>query len=128
MKTIRQIHMYVGCAFAPLLVFFIATGLLQTFDLHEARKDGSYSPPAWAAAAASVHMHQRLPPTDRRNAPSRIPMRALVAVTCVGLLTTVSLGVVLAWRMLHYRRGVLAAIALGTLIPLGVVFLQQLIR
>lgn len=125
MKTLRQIHMYVGCAFAPLLIFFIVTGLLQTFDLHERKKNSAYSPPAWVAASASVHMHQRLPVEDRRNAPSRIPMRSLIALTCAGLLTTASLGIVLAWRMTSARRGVLIAFVAGVVIPVGIVVLQQ---
>lgn len=127
MKSLRQIHMYVGCGFAPLLVFFIVTGLLQTFDLHERRKDG-YQPPAWASSGASVHMHQRLPVENRNNAPSRTPMRILIAITCVGLLTTVSLGLVLAWRMVKDRRGVLIAIASGIVIPITALILQQRLR
>ncbi len=125
MRTVRQIHMYVGCAFAPLLVFFIVTGLLQTFDLHERRKDSPYVPPAWAAASASVHMHQRLPLEDRNNRPSRTPMRVVIAATCAGLLTTVSLGLVLAWRMAKERRAVLFSIAAGVVIPIAVLIIQH---
>lgn len=128
MKSLRQFHMYVGCGFAPLLVFFIITGLLQTFDLHERRKDGSYRPPAWASASASVHMHQRLPVEDRKNAPSRVPVRVLITATCAGLLTTVSLGIVLAWRIVKERRAVLVALVSGTVIPIAVVLVQQRLR
>src|SRR5262245_44647318 len=65
MKTIRAVHLYLGCAFAPLLAFYIFSGFLQTFDFHEARKDGSYTPPRWALQAGSIHMHQRLQPEVR---------------------------------------------------------------
>ncbi len=125
MKSLRLLHMYLGCAFAPLLVFFVCTGFLQTYDWHEARKDGTYRPPAWAAAAASVHMHQRLPPPERGARTPRGAMRAVIATLCVGLLATVSLGVVMAWQLASRRRGVILALAAGTLIPIVVITLQR---
>src|SRR5881392_3816102 len=32
MKLIRRIHLYLGCFFAPLLVFYVATGWYQTVN------------------------------------------------------------------------------------------------
>ncbi len=125
MKSLRLIHTYPGLAFAPLLVFFIFTGLLQTFDLHESKKDGSYHAPAWAVAAGSVHMHQRLPVVDRKNAPSRTTMRVLIALTCVGLLTTVSLGVVMAWKLQKQKTGLLISIIAGAALPIIILTLQN---
>lgn len=125
MKSLRLVHMYIGLAFAPLLAFFIFTGFLQTFDLHESRKDRSYTAPAWAAAAGEIHTHQRLPVADRRNAPSRTPMRLLMAVTCLGLLTTVSLGIVMAWRVQKRKAGLLLTLAAGVAVPVVLLAVQK---
>ena len=38
MKSLRQLHLYLGVFFAPLIAFFAFTGILQTYDLHETLK------------------------------------------------------------------------------------------
>jgi uncharacterized iron-regulated membrane protein len=30
MKFLRQLHLYLGCFFAPLVAFFALTGIIQT--------------------------------------------------------------------------------------------------
>ena len=54
------VHLYLGCIFTPLLMFFVVTGCLQTFAWHESRKDGSYHASKAAEITAEVHKHQRL--------------------------------------------------------------------
>jgi hypothetical protein len=124
MKTLRAVHLYLGCAFAPLLAFYIITGFLQTFDWHESRKDNSYHPPKWAEQAASVHMHQRLRPEDRSKAGTRWPMRFVAGAMCVGAFSTVTLGLMLAWQLAKQRKKAMLALAAGTIIPVAVVWLQ----
>ena len=58
-KVMRNIHLYLGVFFAPLLMFFLISGSWQTFDLHEASKDGSYKPPAIIKSLSQVHKNQR---------------------------------------------------------------------
>ena len=60
MSSLRQIHLFLGCFFAPLLAFFAFTGILQALKLHEARKGESYQPPAWIKSLALVHKDQHL--------------------------------------------------------------------
>ena len=36
MKWIRTLHQCLGCLFAPLLIFFCASGAWQLFGLHRA--------------------------------------------------------------------------------------------
>tara|TARA_B100000678_G_C17930019_1_gene390906 strand:+ start:88 stop:231 length:144 start_codon:yes stop_codon:yes gene_type:complete len=38
MKWIRTLHLCLGCLFAPLLIFFCASGAWQLFGLHRAAK------------------------------------------------------------------------------------------
>lgn len=60
MKQIRQIHLYLGSLFAPMILFFAFSGALQTFGLHES-DDGEPAPAGWIVNIASVHKDQHLP-------------------------------------------------------------------
>ena len=69
---IRKIHLYLGNLFAPAIVFFAFTGILQTLGLHEAEDAASSQPPAWIASLASLHKDQHLPQPKARNAPTAL--------------------------------------------------------
>ena len=97
MKTLRKIHLCLGCVFAPLLIFFAVSGAWQTFMLHHALKDGSYSPPAWISALSEVHQHQRWP-GNGVDAPSSILLRCVIALMSCGLMVTTVLGVIMAFK------------------------------
>lgn len=82
MKTIRQLHFYLGVFFAPAIFFFAFSGALQTFNLHESEDDGSYTAPAWIMTIASIHKDQRLPKPRRHEhpeAPASAPSSAASA-------------------------------------------------
>jgi hypothetical protein len=128
MTSIRKLHIYLGCAFAPLLMFFVLSGSLQTFELHEGRKEGSYSPPGWLAAAGSVHTHQRMPAKEKKDASSRTPMRIVFTLTCVGLFATTTLGLVMAWSLKKHRRGVVLSLIAGVAIPIITILIQSQLR
>jgi hypothetical protein len=49
-----------GALFAPGLIFFAASGLLQVFDLHKPQPAQGYQPPAAVRAIASLHKNQTL--------------------------------------------------------------------
>jgi hypothetical protein len=67
-RSLRQFHHYLGVFFAPAIVFFALTGVLQTFGFHEA-KDGA-KPAAWIVWTASIHKDQVVPRVrPPRNAP-----------------------------------------------------------
>ena len=34
MNRLRQLHLHLGCLFAPLFAFFAVSGLWQTYGLH----------------------------------------------------------------------------------------------
>ena len=97
MKTLRRIHLYLGCVFATLLIYFAVSGAWQTFMLHHALKDGSYSPPAWISALSEVHQHQRWP-GNGVDAPSSILLRCVIALMSCGLIVTTVLGVIMAFK------------------------------
>jgi hypothetical protein len=60
MRRLRQIHLYLGSLFAPAILFFAFSGVLQTFDLHKDHH-GLTRPPAWIVVLSSVHKNMRLP-------------------------------------------------------------------
>ncbi|HEX3917561.1 MAG TPA: hypothetical protein VHW60_09510 [Caulobacteraceae bacterium] len=58
MLKLRALHTYVGFFVAPSVLFFVLTGSLQLFSLHEAH--GAYHPPALLETLGSVHTDQVL--------------------------------------------------------------------
>src|ERR1700712_5561995 len=60
LKFIRQAHLYVGVFIAPMILFFVLTGALQTLSLHEGAQGSSYKAPGWIARLAQLHKNQTL--------------------------------------------------------------------
>jgi hypothetical protein len=119
-KTLRQLHLYLGCFFAPLVAFFAFTGFLQTYNLHEAPKDKP-QPPAWIKTLAMVHKDQHL----ARNEPAAA-MKFLTAAMAVALTVTMVLGVVMAFKFGRSRLAVIGCLVLGAVIPLAAVWFAHL--
>ncbi|MBC7514174.1 MAG: hypothetical protein H7234_07035 [Herminiimonas sp.] len=69
---IRKIHLYLGTLFAPAIIFFAFSGILQTIGLHEAEKVAASQPPAWIVSLASLHKDQHLPQLKTRKSPAAI--------------------------------------------------------
>ena len=114
-RNLRMIHLYLGCIFAPLLVFFVVSGCLQTFDLHESRKDG-YHAPAVFRSMASVHQYQSWPDPNQKS-PSSEGFRIFVLLMSTGFLITTVLGVMMA---LQSSRPIIVwgCLLAGTVIPI----------
>ena len=96
-KLLRSIHLYSGCFFAPLLIFFIVTGCLQTFHLHQSRKDGSYKAPAVLNSLSEVHKHQRWTSGKLWPASSN-GFKLMVLLMSVGITSSILIGIVLAFK------------------------------
>jgi hypothetical protein len=116
MKSLRRIHTYLGCFFAPLLLFFVLTGWYQTV-YHERLKS-----PADAETIGqrlrTVHVDQIYPGGHELRHPSSAKLfQALVVVMAVALVITVCLGVVLAFRSTRKRWPVWVSLILGVLVP-----------
>lgn len=124
MKTIRQLHTYIACAFAPLTIFFLLSGALQTWNLHKARKDNSYKPFAWVAKACEVHMEQHWPVAGQKERPLRWPFRIASSILVAGMMCTIALGVVMAYEFTRNKRRISLLLLGGTVIPIVIVCLQ----
>jgi hypothetical protein len=124
MKTLRKIHLYLGCVFAPLLIFFALSGAWQTFALHRARKDASYSPPAWITALSEVHQHQRWP-GNGVEAASSVLLRCMIALMSCGLIVTAVLGVIMAFKAASRAWLIWFCLICGVVAPVFLLLLER---
>lgn len=122
MRYLRRIHTYLGCFFAPLLLFFILSGWYQTVTPN--RQKGHEELGDWKARLTSVHVDS-IYPTESANAYSPTLFRALVIVMAVALVVTLALGVVMAVRFTPKRGPVWMSLTLGVVIPLLFLLLGQ---
>ena len=122
MKTLRRLHLYLGCFFAPLLVFYLATGWYQTVKVD--RKKNLAEADTWISRLTSVHVDQ-IYPTESAESYSPVLFRILVVVMALALMATIVLGVVLAFRTLRQRWMVWLSLALGIAVPILFLWLGQ---
>jgi hypothetical protein len=154
-RTIRQVHNYVGMFFAPAILFFSISGAFQVLGMHEDRGHGQPMP--WVAWMASVHKDQQLPHAwpegggqkpgaggpeaadqgksnasdhhpqgpDAHGGPPHHPdggfsvLKAFVLCMALGLISSASLGIVIAFTNPNTRRLNSAIIAAGALLPVA---------
>jgi uncharacterized iron-regulated membrane protein len=114
MKFLRTLHLYLGCLFAPTLIFFAVTGSWQLFNWHESTKDHTYTAPRVLAALSNLHKETHLPSTPARKF---TPLRYFMASAAVGLVISSVLGVIMAYRF--SRRPLVATLCLlsGIFVP-----------
>lgn len=116
MKSMRLIHMYLGCFFAPLLILFTVTGAYQTFDLHEPHKETGYQPSSLVKSFSQIHKNQRYDITPGFRGHST-PFRILVLLMSIALVVTLILGIIMAFRMTRERCLVWLTLVVGTVLP-----------
>ncbi|MBI3850820.1 MAG: hypothetical protein HY298_11180 [Verrucomicrobia bacterium] len=122
MKSLRRIHTFLGCFFAPLLLFFVGTGWYQT--MNPDRKKGSSEADTLVTRLSTVHVEQHFP-SGSAQAYHTAWFRYLVVVMCVALITTIALGIVLAFRSSRQRWPIWLSLALGILVPMILLWLGQ---
>lgn len=115
MRNVRTLHLYLGCLFAPLLIFFTVSGAWQTFGLHEEQKNG-YAPPAIVQSLSAIHKDQRYDLSEEFHGHS-VPFRWFVLVMSVGLFLSTLLGVFMAFKMTRKRLLVWICLLAGTVLP-----------
>jgi hypothetical protein len=115
-SRIRQLHLYLGCIFAPLLIFFAITGSWQVFMLHRSSKDGTYKAPRILWQLSSVHQFQEFPVHDALVRQSH-PFRWFVLATALGFVITAVLGVVMAFKFTRERWIVWLCLLAGVILP-----------
>ena len=135
MKTVRLAHFYLGVFFAPLVIFFAFTGVLQVFKLHESYKEIPGSHGDWIAWLGQFHKEQawtppRVAPPAKAAPPGGArpahresvwaqPMKWLVAAMGLALAATTLLGLYIAFNYPRRRKGFAIALAAGVLVPIA---------
>ena len=122
MKFLRRAHLYLGCFFAPLLLFYVATGWYQT--VNPDRRKGVSDSVDLVSRLNRVHVEQYYP-TDAAAGYSTYAFRFLVVVMSVALITTLILGIILAFRTSRNKWPVWLSLVLGVLLPVVLLWLGQ---
>ncbi len=122
MKNLRRIHTFLGCFFAPLLLFFVATGWYQTVSPDRLKGQGEAD--TLVGRLNTVHVDQYFP-TAEAQAYRPALFRYLVVIMCVALIATIALGVVLAFRSTRQRWPIWLSLSLGLLVPMILLWLGQ---
>ena len=138
-RQLRDVHLYLGTFFAPAILFFAFTGLLQTFSLHESH--GGYRAPLWIQTLGRIHKDQtRILPPERKPEPeaaqkprptspqeprdegNRIAIyvtKWFVALMALGLISTTLLGLYMAFKFSPGRRLTWVLLMLETILPVA---------
>lgn len=119
-RKLRQLHLFLGCFFAPLLLFFIGTGWYQTLQT-DRRKEPAEAE-SFISRLVAVHTDQIYPATYA-NSWSPVLFQWLVILMSIALIATVLLGVILAIKALKQRWMVWISLLLGVLLPIVTLWL-----
>ena len=111
MKNLRSIHLYLGCVFAPLLLFFTLSGIWQTLGLRTPVLE----------RLSTIHTTRPLKNGSELSGPV---LRFFVIVMAVSFLVTTLLGVVMAVKYGRNRKAAYACLAFGVLFPLILILLR----
>ena len=71
MKTLLRTHRFLSLFVAPAMIFFAVSGALQSYRLHEDRKDGSYHAPQALKTMGEIHKAEKLPRAAARSSERR---------------------------------------------------------
>ena len=122
MNRLRRLHTYLGCFFAPLLIFFVATGWYQTWNPD--RKKGVGEGGGWIGKMMTIHVDQILE-SAKATAYDPRPFQYLVILMSLALIATTLIGIFLAFRFSRQKWPIWISLALGVLAPVVVLWLGQ---
>ncbi|MBI4658835.1 MAG: hypothetical protein HY735_08330 [Verrucomicrobia bacterium] len=122
MKSLRRLHLYLGCFFAPLLLFYVATGWYQTLNTNRNKTLGEQGD--WVSKLTSIHVDQ-IYPASSATSYSPALFRFLVVAMSISLILTAGLGIFLAFRSSRKQWPVWLSLSLGILLPILCLWLGQ---
>ena len=112
MQKLRSIHLYLGCIFAPLLLFFAVSGIWQTLGFQ----------PDFLQKLSSIHTER---PWKDGSELGSFPLRMFVILMAVSFILTTILGVIMALNFGRNRKAAFYCLALGLVIPAVLVFVRM---
>jgi hypothetical protein len=113
MQKLRSVHLYLGCIFAPLLLFFAISGLWQTIGFRS----------GFLSRLSTIHTAHQLKNGSGLNSGLLL---IFVVVMAVSFIVTTILGVVMAVKFGRSRKAAIYCLALGVVIP-GVLVLYRVL-
>lgn len=123
MKAIRKLHLYLSVFFAPLLIFFTATGWYQTVKSERNKILGEQD--TVVSRLTAVHVDQIYPSDGGTGEYSTTLFKALVVIMSVALLVTIILGLILAFRTTKRSWLVALCLLIGIVLPAAFLWLGQ---
>ena len=113
MKKLRSLHLYLGCVFAPMLLFFAISGVWQTLGLGHS---GVLAMLSTAHTDASLKSGFTL---------SSFTLRVFIVIMAAGFIGTTVLGILMAVRQGGHRRTALCCLTIGVLFPIAVMVISR---
>ena len=118
MKTIRQLHLYLGTFCAPLILYFCLSGAWQVFSLHDIPKGEPGTASQRVLHALSMpHTHSTPPGGNPRADHSRF-FDVAACATALVMIASALLGLVLSYRFTKRPLVVTLILGVGVAIPL----------
>ncbi len=111
MQKLRSVHLYLGCIFAPLLLFFAVSGIWQTLGIR--------SP--MLRLMATIHTSHEL---KSGGGLSSLSLKVFVLVMTASFIVMTILGVVMAVKYGRSRRAVFYCLVFGVVFPLILIFIR----
>lgn len=115
MQKLRSIHLYLGCLFAPMLLFFAASGIWQTYD------PGYAFHSKLLGLLSTIHKGGGLKSGENLSSPF---LRFFILAMAVSFIVSTILGVVMALKFGRSRKAAWVCLALGILLPLAAVLIR----
>ncbi len=123
-KVMRRMHLYLGCFFTPMLLFYILTGWLQVVDTD--RLKSPMDAETVIQKIRTVHVDQVYPGEDEFSKPSSPKLfKVITIIMCIAATVTILLGVFLAFKTLRNQWPVWVSLILGILLPILLLWLGQ---
>ncbi|MEY4200879.1 MAG: hypothetical protein RLZZ265_2619 [Verrucomicrobiota bacterium] len=124
MKFLRRAHLYLGCFFTPMLLFYILTGWYQTVVPNRLKHPSEAE--TLVQKLRVVHSDQIYPSEDEFQKPSSPKLfTVLVVVMSIAATVTIALGLVLSFKLLKPSWPVWVCLLGGILLPLLLLWLGQ---
>lgn len=123
-RSMRRAHLYLGCFFTPLLLFFVLTGWYQTINPERLKSISEAE--TFLQKIRTVHVDQVYPGENEFDKPSSPkPFQRLVVIMCIAATLTVLLGVFLAFKTMRNPWPVWVSLGLGVVVPILVLWFGQ---
>ncbi len=124
MKFIRRAHLFLGCFFTPMLLFYILTGWYQTVVPNRLKHPSEAE--TLVQKFRVVHSDQIYPSEQEFEKPSSTKLfKILVVVMAIAATFTIGLGLVLSFKLLRPVWPVWLCLAFGILLPMLLLWLGQ---